>query len=129
MFKTELDEFERMACFESSKYLFREKFIISYFDGEPDQNNMVAAAKSAERLVGISGVIASFVLYTLDSGISLSARSDGTFNVVNIVSRLGGGGHFQSAGARLIKNGQPVEIMEDARSMLEAAIDDYLNSI
>ena len=129
LFKTDLSEFERMEHFERSKYMFCDKFMISYFDGEPDQNNMVAAAKSAERLVGISGVVASFVLYTVDSGISLSARSDGTFNVVNIVSRLGGGGHFQSAGARFIKDGQPVDDMSEARAMLESAIKDYLNSL
>jgi c-di-AMP phosphodiesterase-like protein len=102
--------------------------MISYFDGESDQNNMVAAAKSAERLVNIDGIVASFVLYTLDTGISLSARSDGTFNVVNIVSRLGGGGHFQSAGARLSKDGQPISDMAEARKMLEEAIEDYLNT-
>lgn len=128
LFKTDLSEFDRIDRFEQMKYVFRDDFMISYYDGEPDQNNMVAAAKSAERLVNINGIIASFVLYTLDSGISLSARSDGTFNVVNIVSRLGGGGHFQSAGARLFKDGQPVSDMDEARQMLEQAIDDYLNT-
>lgn len=128
LFKTDLAEFDRIDRFEQMKYLFRDEFMISYYDGEPDQNNMVAAAKSAERLVNINGIVASFVLYTLDSGISLSARSDGTFNVVNIVSRLGGGGHFQSAGARLFKDGQPVSDMNEARKMLEEAIEDYLNT-
>ncbi len=128
LFKTDLVDFERIDCFDRSKYVFRNQFIICYYDDERDPRNMVAAAKSAERLVGINGIVASFALYALDSGISLSARSDGTFNVVNIVSRLGGGGHFQSAGARLVENGVPVQNMEQARSMLEHAIDEYLNS-
>ena len=128
LFKTDLAEFDRIDQFEQKKYVFHDQFMISYFDGESDQNNMVAAAKSAERLVNIDGIVASFVLYTLDTGISLSARSDGTFNVVNIVSRLGGGGHFQSAGARLSKDGQPVSDMAEARKMLEEAIEDYLNT-
>jgi hypothetical protein len=87
LFKTDLAEFDRIDQFEQKKYVFHDQFMISYFDGESDQNNMVAAAKSAERLVNIDGIVASFVLYTLDTGISLSARSDGTFNVVNIVRR------------------------------------------
>jgi c-di-AMP phosphodiesterase-like protein len=128
LFKTNLAEFDRIDRFEQMKYVFRDVFMISYYDGEADQNNMVAAAKSAERLVNIDGIVASFVLYTLDSGISLSARSDGTFNVVNIVSRLGGGGHFQSAGARLSKDGRPLNDMDEARKMLQEAIDDYLNT-
>ena len=77
---------------------------------------MVAAAKCAERLVGIDGIVASFVLYVLDSGISLSARSDGTFNVLSIVRELGGGGHFQSAGARLTENGAPVKDINNSFS-------------
>jgi c-di-AMP phosphodiesterase-like protein len=128
LFKTDLAEFDRIDQFEQKKYVFHDQFMISYFDGEPDQNNMVAAAKSAERLLNIDGIVASFVLYTLDTGISLSARSDGTFNVVNIVSRLGGGVHFQSAGARLSKDGQPISDMAEARKMLEEAIEDYLNT-
>ncbi|MCH5183326.1 MAG: DHH family phosphoesterase [Oscillospiraceae bacterium] len=126
-FKTDPDEYECMDRFDRSRYSFRDKFMIAYYDGERDARNMVAAAKCAERLVGIQGIAASFVLYAQESGISLSARSDGTFNVVNIVSRLGGGGHFQSAGARLVKDGVPVQNMKVAREMLEEAIDDYLH--
>lgn len=126
-FKTDPWEYECMDRFERSRYRFRDRFMIAYYDGEQDPRNMVAAAKCAERLVGIQGITASFVLYTQDSGISLSARSDGTFNVVNIVSLLGGGGHFQSAGARFEKDGVPVQRMELAREMLEQAIDDYLH--
>ncbi len=127
-FKTDLAEFERIDLFERSKYLCKERFMIAFHDGEPDPNNMVAAAKCAERLVGIDGIVASFVLYVLDSGISLSARSDGTFNVLGIVRELGGGGHFQSAGARLTENGAPVKDMDRARAMLEGAIEQYLES-
>lgn len=126
-FKTDPEEYECMDRFDRSRYRFRDKFMIAYYDGEREARNMVAAAKCAERLVGIQGISASFVLYAQESGISLSARSDGTFNVVNIVSRLGGGGHFQSAGARLIKGGVPVQNMDLAREMLEEAIDDYLH--
>ena len=122
-FKTDLAEFEKIDLFERSKYRCHEQFMIAYHDGEPEPNNMVAAAKCAERLVGINQIVASFVLYTTDTGIGLSARSDGTFNVLSIVRELGGGGHFQSAGARLTDNGTPVKDMTRARAMLESAIE------
>lgn len=128
VFKTNLSEFERIDLFENSRYRCRDQFMIAYHDGEPDPNNMVAAAKCAERLVSIDGIVASFVLYVLESGINLSARSDGTFNVLNVVRLLGGGGHFQSAGARLMQNGAPVKDMNTAREMLENAIAKYFES-
>lgn len=127
LFKTDLTEFELINHFESSRYLYEEHFMICFYDGEPETQNMVAAAKSAERLAGISGVHAAFALYTTETGISLSARSDGSFNVLNIVSKLGGGGHFQSAGARFANNGVPVRSMEEAQQMLQEAIDQFLS--
>ncbi len=125
MFKSDLNEFERTNRFLQNKYIFRDHFMITFFDGEKDPQNMVAASKAANQLVEIDGIVASFALYPLENGISVSARSDGTFNVVNIVRPLGGGGHFQAAGARLLADNEPVLDMKAARKLLEQAIDDY----
>ena len=73
------------------------------------------------------------MLYSLENGINLSARSDGTVNVINIAKMLGGGGHFQSAGA-LIKrfNGKEftdvVFDIDEAEEILKNAIDEYLDN-
>ena len=72
--------------------------------------------------------IASFVLYRTGEGISMSARSDGTFNVVNVVRPLGGGGHFQSAGAKLSQDGAPVMNMSVAINLVKEAMTSYLES-
>ncbi len=73
------------------------------------------------------------MLYTLDNGVNLSARSDGSINVINIAKMLGGGGHFQSAGA-LIRRldgdspGVPVFDIGEAEAILKKAIDEYISN-
>ena len=128
LFKADISEFERTNRFIENKSVFRNSFMISYFDEDSDPQNMVSAAKAAEQLVNIQGIIASFVLYRTGEGISMSARSDGTFNVVNVVRPLGGGGHFQSAGAKLSQDGAPVMNMSVAINLVKEAITSYLES-
>jgi c-di-AMP phosphodiesterase-like protein len=69
----------------------------------------------------------------MDNGFNLSARSDGTVNVINIAKLLGGGGHFQSAGAVLRhREGKDfttaVFDRDEAIHILESAIDDYIET-
>ena len=70
----------------------------------------------------------------MENGINLSARSDGSINVINIAKSLGGGGHFQSAGALIKeidedgKTGAVVRDMDKAVEILKKAIDDYINN-
>ena len=114
--------------------IYREKFVISTYDENTNPENKVLASKAADSMVEIDGVSASFVLYRLENGINLSARSDGTINVINIAKSLGGGGHFQSAGA-LIREitkdggfGPVIRDMETAVTVLKNAIDNYIGN-
>ena len=73
-------------------------------------------------------------VYSLDNGINLSARSDGTINVINIAKSLGGGGHFQSAGALIRENndgtlGNVVFDIDKAEEILKTAIDNYIGDM
>ena len=54
---------------------------------------------------------------TVDDYVHISARSDGSVNVSLILEKLGGGGHFNVAGAQL-KN----TTVKDAISLLKKAI-------
>ena len=67
----------------------------------------------------------------------MSARSDGTINVINIAKALGGGGHFQSSGALIREKeiekdsekvifGKVVYDITRAEEILKSAIDDYI---
>ena len=59
------------------------------------------AAQTADELLNISGISASFVLYPKDGAVLISARSIGDANVQMILEPLGGGGNTATAGAQL----------------------------
>ena len=61
----------------------------------------LTAAKAANELLKIRGIIASFVLGEENGEICISGRSLGDINVQLILERLGGGGHLTMAGAQL----------------------------
>ena len=82
----------------------------------------VTAAKAADELLTIRGVDASFVIYTKDDGIYMSARSLGEINVQVILEALGGGGNSTTAGGQV--SGMTAS---EAREKLLAAIEKYLN--
>jgi cyclic-di-AMP phosphodiesterase len=78
------------------------------------------AALSADQMLNIRGVGASFVLCRYPEGIWVSARSLGDINVQNILEKLGGGGHMMGAAAQLADVS-----VEEAKAKLIAAIDEY----
>ncbi len=61
----------------------------------------MACAQAANELLNITGIKASFVLTEYNGKIYISARSIDEINVQQIMERLGGGGHMNSAGAQL----------------------------
>jgi c-di-AMP phosphodiesterase-like protein len=71
-------------------------------------------------MLQIEGIKASFTLSLADDAIHISARSDGSVNVSLILEKLKGGGHFDSAGARLTGVS-----MKQALVMLREAIVEY----
>lgn len=102
-FRTNLDEFVYEADIERNISIYRDSIIIATSDIESDDagQTKVVSSKSADRLLNISGVDAVFVLATVGRDINISARSTDKINVQLIMEALGGGGHFDSAGAYL----------------------------
>lgn len=85
------------------------------------KNSVLIAAQSADELLDINGVDASFVLTLKDRKVHISGRSRGeTISVQLILEKLGGGGHLNMAGAQV-----DTEDMEKAKELLFKAIDDY----
>jgi len=80
----------------------------------------VIAAMAADELLNISGVRASFVIYPVESGAVVSARSIGDVNVQFILEKLGGGGNRSTAGAQVKDKGH-AEVL----AALKTAIDNY----
>jgi len=81
----------------------------------------IAAAKAADKLLSIDGVLASFAICLVDGAIRISARSGGKINVQRIMEKLGGGGHFEAA-ATSMSNVTP----DEAADLLEKAVYEYL---
>ena len=71
----------------------------------------------------IDGIEASFALLHAENTVNISARSHNKINVQLIMQKLGGGGHFDMAGAQLTHTS-----LEAASQQLKAAIDEYLDN-
>lgn len=69
------------------------------------------SAQAADELLTISGVDASFVIFTLDDAVCVSARSFGAVNVQVIMEYMNGGGH-QTMAAVQVKNSTVAEVTE-----------------
>lgn len=122
LFRTNIHDFMRESVFENNVQIYRTNIAISAYDGDADGRDRIAAAKAADRLLTVEGVSTSFVLCIIDGVVNISARSDGNVNVQLVLEKLGGGGHFDSAGVQL-KNIS----MSEALTLLKQAIDGYLD--
>lgn len=123
LFKTSLDDFTREAKFRSNVVIYRGMFAVALGDGEGESSDRIAAAKAADKLLGVGGVKASFALIKIGAAVHISARSSGQINVQLILEKLRGGGHFDSAGAQV-----EASSVTDALTMLKTAIDEYVEN-
>ncbi len=123
LFRTNIHDFMRESVFENNIQIYKDSIAISVFDGDADGRDRIAAAKAADRLLTIEGVSTSFVLCIIDGAVSISARSDGNVNVQLVLEALGGGGHFDSAGAQL-KN----TTLDQALELIKKAVDDFIDA-
>ena len=126
IFRSELSEIVREAKFESNVVMYRKVTAIATNEGDPNDDgtpfDRIAAAKAADKLLTVDGVLASFALCTIDGTVYVSARSNGTVNVQLILEKLGGGGHYDAAATQM-KN----TTLRDALQTLKDAIDAYLD--
>ncbi|MBE6611847.1 MAG: hypothetical protein E7632_05100 [Ruminococcaceae bacterium] len=120
-FKSGLDDFMREARFTMNVITYRQIFAISMSDSDGEAADRIAAAKAADKLLSVSGVMASFALVQIDGSVHISARSAGNVNVQLILEKIGGGGYYESAGALLRDSS-----MTAALTSLKDAIDDYM---
>ncbi|NLK63852.1 MAG: phosphoesterase [Tissierellia bacterium] len=109
---------KKTEIIEKSEIVF-DDLAVSYIDEYTDDSN-VAAAQSADELLTIKDVKASFVLVRNKDYINISGRSLGEVNVQVILEYLGGGGHLNMAGAQIHTND-----MEVAKAKLYEAIAQY----
>jgi len=95
------------------------------------KNAQIVAAQVADMLLGVEGVQISFVLFYLEDGIGVSARSNGAFNVQVIMEELGGGGHQTVAGAQVKKGTMEDvkrQVIELSAKYIEESVENESNS-
>lgn len=120
-FNMELDDFRSEASFENNVVIHKASIALAINRNEDNPPiARVNASRAADRLLTVSGVKASFALCRIGDSVHISGRSQGKINVQLILEKLGGGGHFDSAGAQ-IKNAT----IEEAEQVLHIAIDEY----
>jgi c-di-AMP phosphodiesterase-like protein len=120
------EELQTSSLFGANATIYRKRIAIAWADSKhmaaEHINPRVAASKAADKLLSVRGIDASFALVKLDDGsVSISARSGDRINVQLIMERLGGGGHFDMAGAQLRDCS-----LKQACEQLKVAVDDYL---
>ncbi len=118
--KSGFNEFKKQSKILSDLVIYKGRFAIAKDESDGEPIDRIAAAKAAETLLTIQGVDAAFALIRIGGETHISARSGASVSVQLILEKIGGGGHFDSAGA---KSADPMlHVLES----LKAAIDEYL---
>ncbi len=109
---------------DSHTRIYRDRIALTWLsiDRPASDADNIAIAKAADKLMTVEGVDASFAILRAESKVTISARSHDKINVQIIMQKLGGGGHYDMAGATLHGT-----TLEDACQLLKAQIDSYLD--
>lgn len=119
-FNSDVKDFIVKAEIIQSTKIINNRICLAYSSTEIDSINVIIA-QTADELLNIKEVEASFVLGEKDDTIFISARSLGQINVHVLMEKLGGGGHIDIAGAQL----KDVSLKE-AYKMVNKIIEEYL---
>ncbi len=121
-FKTDPEDLSKESRFLTNITIYRDIFAISCCDGETNESFRIVASKAADKMLSLKNVAASFSIAHIGNQIHISGRSNGSVNVQLILEKLGGGGHFDVAGAQ-INAESPLVVL----TSLKEAIDEYLD--
>lgn len=99
-FQPNMETYALVSRVTSTVKLIENRIAIAHCPGNI-KNQKLVTAMSADQLLNIAGVDASFVLCEKDDNVAISARSLGEINVQVILEKMGGGGHLIAAAAVL----------------------------
>ncbi|WNS75489.1 DHH family phosphoesterase [Bacillus sp. DTU_2020_1000418_1_SI_GHA_SEK_038] len=119
--KEDVNTYIKRAKLIENVYFYREGIAIA--KGQPDEEiHQVLIAQTADTLLTMDGVLASFVISKRSENIvGVSARSLGDINVQVIMESLDGGGHLTNAATQLTDHS-----LDEVEVRLHAAINEYL---
>ncbi len=117
-FQSDMETFKLKSEIITRADMLMEGIMISTSPQKRPFMNLITA-QSADEMLNIKGVKASFVLGENEKGlIIISARSLNDVNVQLIMEKMGGGGHLTQAGAQIVGT------IEDVKKSLEDIIKD-----
>ncbi len=121
LLKEDMGQYLRVAKAIKNAYIYKNGIAIAKVDSD-EYYDQVLIAQSADTLLTMTGIIASFVIAKRgENFIGISGRSLGELNVQLIMENLGGGGHLTNAATQM-KN----VTVDEAEEKLRFVIDDYL---
>lgn len=120
LFANSIETYQLKSKLINSAEIYR-KCVIACTE-EPFDNIRIASSQAADEMLGIVGVNASFVIYSDNGRVNISARSIGAFNVQIVMESLGGGGHLTMAATQLDCT------VSEAKKQLVEAIDEYIRN-
>ena len=126
LFDTSIESKMKKAEIISSAKIYRSRCAIAVVDTDYP-GIRVLCSQAADEMLYIRNVDASFTVYPIENGWSISARSLGKINVQVIMESMGnklddGGGHQSMAGAQLYDIS-----LDEVIDKLHRAIDEYLS--
>ena len=120
-FEQGLEDYHSEAIFGTNAEIYGGQIAITASEGTGSGNDRVSAAKAADKLLSVKNVNAAFALVMIGGTVHISGRSNGKINVQLILERIGGGGHFDVAGAALRDL-----TLDGAKAKLIEAINDHM---
>ena len=123
LFREDASEYLAKAKTIKDTNIYRNDYAISVCDSAGCKSPTIVAAQTANELLNINGIKASFVFTEYQGKVYLSARSIDELNVQVVTEKLGGGGHMNIAGAQF--EGISVEeAIDRLKDILDSMIDD-----
>lgn len=99
-FQSDLETYKKITEIIKTTEVVNDTIGIALYQ-EEDPNANIICAKSADELLSIGNITASFVLGKVGEKVTISGRSIGDINVQVILEKMGGGGHITLAGAQI----------------------------
>lgn len=113
-FATTLEKYkEKAALIATAEYYKNSAIVVTDMK---DGNIRLIAAQTADELLNVESIIASYVVYMVNENVCISARSNGDINVQVIMEKLGGGGHLTMAATQM----KDISLEEAKQKLLNA---------
>lgn len=101
MFRDDIDDYKAKAMAIQNTEIFMDEYAISVCNASNVSSPTVVGAQTANELLNVKDIKASFVFTPYADQIYISARSIDKVNVQVIMEEFGGGGHMNLAGAQV----------------------------